>query len=217
MSTIDSFDFAHCQGSHIQHRLSCFGVHLSSCTLGHCVFPTNVGGQFCFGETGAMADVTLKPNATASVSRYARRERKSSGTCQPCRSRPCLVICREPVARRRLGRRMACEIWVEVIGRSTYCLQQAPASPRSLLRQRYAHQSGPRVRSAPVTTSVALLESQRTPRFLLEWIGQSCLCWRARKIGRKSTWGGSRAVCRWGAEQGAFWKAHGGKKFSDMG
>ena len=44
------------------------------------------------------------------------------------------------------GRRMAGKnfrIWVDITGRSAYCLKQAPASPRSLLRQRYAHQSGP--------------------------------------------------------------------------
>ena len=74
-------------------------------------------------------------------------------------------------------------IWVDFSGRRPYCLQQAPASPRSLLRQRYAHQSGPRVRSAPVTTSVVLFESQRTPHFPPVWIDESGLYWRTLAIG----------------------------------
>ena len=47
---------------------------------------------------------------------------------------------------------------------STYDVDQAPASPRSPLRQRYAHQSGPRTRSASVSTSVADLGLERVPR-----------------------------------------------------
>ena len=47
---------------------------------------------------------------------------------------------------------------------NTYDVDQAPASPRSPLRQRYAHQSGPRTRSASVSTSVAERGSQRVPR-----------------------------------------------------
>ena len=57
------------------------------------------------------------------------------------------------------GRRAACKmlpIWADIFGRSAYCVQQAPATPR------YA--SGPWVRSAAVAASVSIYGSQRTPR-----------------------------------------------------
>ena len=73
-------------------------------------------------------------------------------------------------------------IWVDFSGRRPYCLQRAPATPMSLLRQRYAQPSGPRVRSALISASVENLGSQRTPHFPPVWIGESGLYWRARAI-----------------------------------
>ena len=85
-------------------------------------------------------------------------------------------------------------IWVEVTGRSPYCLQRAPATPMSLLRQRYAQPSGPRVRSALISTSVENLGSQRTPHFPPVWIDESGLYWRASAIIWRPVGGGSQTA-----------------------
>ena len=85
-------------------------------------------------------------------------------------------------------------IWVEVTGRSPYCLQRAPATPMSLLRQRYAHPSGPRVRSALISTSVENLGSQRTPHFPPVWNGESGLYWRASAIIWRPVGGGGQTA-----------------------
>ena len=85
-------------------------------------------------------------------------------------------------------------IWVEVTGWIPYCLQQAPATPMSLLRQRYAHPSGPRVRSASVSASVENLGSQRTPHFPPVWIGESGLYWRTLAIIWRPVGGGGQTA-----------------------